>query len=202
MPTGPQGHGFTGASLDGVNLVLDHTLDGPIDIGRVYGNQGATGQKGQKGQTGAQRWTRRSTALKVLLDQSDRRVLPGPQGVKGITGPTGPQGVKGVTGPTGPQGVKGVTGPKGNTGAQGPTGPQGPQGHGVKTAYLSGANLIIDHTLEGLIDVGRVYGNQGAKGQKGQTGAQGGQGVQSVLKVLLDQSDRRVLKVPQGCPRY
>lgn len=56
------------------------------------------------------------------------RLLLGPTGPEGFTGPQGNQGFTGVTGNTGPQGVQGFTGPTGTQGPQGAWGENGANG--------------------------------------------------------------------------
>lgn len=57
--------------------------------------------------------------------------IPGPIGIRGVTGLQGPQGISGVQGLPGIQGSQGSIGLQGSTGAtglQGEAGPQGQQG--------------------------------------------------------------------------
>lgn len=97
----------------------------------------------------------------LLLARLARRVGPGPEGPRGLTGHRGPtgragaagaQGLRGETGAAGPQGLRGETGETGETGVEGPqgdTGPEGPRG-----------------------DAGDA-GPQGPQGDGGETGPQG-----------------------------
>lgn len=55
------------------------------------------------------------------LIEWNRQGIPGPQGLKGDTGPAGPQGPMGPPGETGSQGPAGPTGSPGGTGPPGPT---------------------------------------------------------------------------------
>ena len=70
---------------------------------------------------------------------------PGPQGIQGPKGELGPQGVQGPKGELGPQGVqepKGDIGPQGVQGVQGPKGDIGPQGVQGYTRAI-GAHLSV-----------------------------------------------------------
>ena len=87
--------------------------------------------------------------------------IQGPQGERGLQGPTGQQGpqgergLQGIQGPQGPQGLRGIQGEQGIKGDTGAT------GVGISSAYVSNGNLIITLTNTNQLNVGYVKGEAG-----------------------------------------
>ena len=148
---GLQGAGYVGATLEGVNLVLENDRFGTINVGRVYGNQGAQGPQGPAGTNGSN----------------------GAKGATGAQGPQGPAGTNGSNGAKGATGAQGPQGPAGTNGSNGAKGATGSQGASIVGASLEDVNLIIEGEAFGTINVGRVYGNTGSKGEPGANGSNG-----------------------------
>ena len=108
--------------MNSATLIVNGTLDGPVEIDTIasvgglpgpVGPQGPEGPQGPKGDPGT---------------GGTGGTGDGAQGPPGADGAQGPQGPEGPQGPQGPQGVKGDTGAQGSQGPKGDTGSQGPQG--------------------------------------------------------------------------
>ena len=83
--------------------------------------------------------------------------IPGPQGLRGPTGPQGLQGIQGEVGPQGLQGIQGATGPQGLQGIQGATGPQGLQGIQGATGPQGQSGKLYAKTGQNTFEVVDFY---------------------------------------------
>jgi hypothetical protein len=163
----------------GDNLVFSYF----VDVGNVFGPQGAQGYQGVQGAQGHQGF-QGAQGHQGAVGAQGSQGIQGSQGFQGNVGSQGSQGVQGAFGAQGSQGFQGaqgfqgVIGAQGDIGAQGSVGAQGSQGVQGAIGAQGSVGAQGSQGVQGAQGVQGEIGAQGAQGFQGDVGAQGSQGRQ------------------------
>jgi hypothetical protein len=163
----------------GDNLVFSYF----VDVGNVFGPQGAQGYQGVQGAQGHQGF-QGAQGHQGAVGAQGSQGIQGSQGFQGNVGSQGSQGVQGEVGAQGAQGAQGYQGAQGfqghqgDIGAQGSVGAQGSQGVQGAIGAQGSVGAQGSQGVQGAQGVQGEIGAQGAQGFQGDVGAQGSQGRQ------------------------